>query len=69
MDTSQLKKNFDCENIYSVNPLHLIIGKVDGHIEEKNKSKYLVFDSTDENKEVLKSTQNVGMGLKIKLKQ
>ena len=69
MDTSQLKKNFDCENIYSVNPLHLIIGKVDGHIEEKNKSKYLVFDSTDESKEVLKSTQNVGMGLKIKLKQ
>ena len=69
LDTSQLKKNFDCENIYSVNPLHLIIGKVDGHIEEKNKSKYLVFDSTDENKEVLKSTQNVGMGLKIKLKQ
>ena len=69
LDTSQLKKNFDCENIYSVNPLHLIIGKVDGHIEEKNKSKYLVFDSTAENKEVLKSTQNVGMGLKIKLKQ
>ena len=32
----------------------MIIGKVDGHIEEKNKSKYIVFDSTDENKEVLK---------------
>ena len=59
----------DCENIYSVNPLYLIIGKVDGHIEEKNGSKYLVFDSTDENKEVLKNTQNFGVGLKIKLKQ
>ena len=23
-----IKKNGDCENIYSVNPLHLIIGKV-----------------------------------------
>ena len=34
--------------------MYLIIGKVDGHIEEKNGSKYLVFDSTDENKEVLK---------------
>ena len=34
--------------------MYLIIGKVDGHIEEKNESKYLVFDSTDENKEVLK---------------
>ena len=48
-----IKKNGDCESIYSVNPLYLIIGKVDGHIEcnsvecEKNKSKYLVFDSTD----------------------
>ena len=49
-----IKKIDDCENIYSVNPLYLITGKVDGHIEEKNGSKYLVFDSTDENKEVLK---------------
>ena len=59
-----IKKIGDCENIYSVNPLHLIIGNVDGHIKEKNWSKYLVFDSaelhstelhsTDENKEVLK---------------
>ena len=48
-----IKKIDDCENIYSVNPLYLIIGKVDGHIEEKNESKYLVFDSTDKNKEVL----------------
>ena len=64
-----IKKIGDCENIYSVNPLYLIIGKVDGHIEEKNESKYLVFDSTDENKEVLKSTQNFGMGVKMKLKQ
>ena len=28
-----IKKIDDCENIYSVNPLYLIIGKVDGHIE------------------------------------
>ena len=47
-----------CENIYSLNPVYLIIGKVDGHIErnsaeEKNKSKYLFFDSADQNKEVL----------------
>ena len=33
----------------------MIIGKVDEHIEcEKKKTKYLIFDSTDENKEVLK---------------
>ena len=54
-----IKKIDDCENIYSVNPLYLIIDKVDWHIEwdsaeEYNGSKYLVFDSTDENKEVLK---------------
>ena len=54
-----IRKNGDCENIYSVNPLYLIIGKVDGHIKENNGNKYLVFDtselhSTDENKEVLK---------------
>ena len=49
-----IKKIGDCENIYSVNPLYLIIGKVDGHIEENNGNKYLVFGSTDENKEVLK---------------
>ena len=46
-----IKKIGDYETIYSVNPLYLIIGKVDGHIEEKTEIKYLVFDSTDENKE------------------
>ena len=59
-----IKKIGDCENIYSVNPLYLIIGKVDGHIEEKNGSKYLVFDSTDENKEVLKKYIELSNGIK-----
>ena len=40
-----IKKIGDCENIYSINPLYLIIGRVDGHIEENNGNKYLVFDS------------------------
>ena len=31
-----------------------MIGEVIGHIEEKNDNKYLVFHSSDENKEVLK---------------
>ena len=34
--------------------MYLIIGKVDGYIEENGGNKYLVFDFTDENKEVLK---------------
>ena len=49
-----IKKIGDCENIYSANPLHLITGKVDRHIEEKNESKYLDFDPTDEKKELSK---------------
>ena len=64
-----------CENMYSVNPFHLIIVKLHQHIEcrcveyKKNKSKYLVFDSTDENKEILKKYRELWMGLKMKLKQ
>ena len=49
-----IKKFSNCENIRSANLQCLIIGKKDGHIEEKNGNKYLVFDSTDEN--------NFGMG-------
>ena len=48
-----IKKTGDYENIYSVNPLYLIIGEVDGFIKEENESKYLVFDSVDKNREVL----------------
>ena len=59
-----IKKNEDCENIYSVNPLYLITGKVDGHIEENIESKYLVFDSTDENKEVSKKYRELWYGIK-----
>ena len=59
-----IKKIGDCENIYSVNPLYLIIGKVDGHIEENNGNKYLVFGSTDENKEVLKKYAELWDGIK-----
>ena len=34
--------------------MYLIIGKVDGHIKKDDESKCLVFDFTNENKEVLK---------------
>ena len=34
-----IKKIDDYDNIHSVNPLYLIIGKVDGFIKEKNGSK------------------------------
>ena len=49
-----IKKIDDCKNIYSVNPLRLLIIHASGYIEEKGVNKYLIFDSTDENKELLK---------------
>ena len=48
-----IKSITDYENISSVNPLHLIIGDVDRYIEEKSGNKYLIFASTDKNKNVL----------------
>ena len=49
-----IKKIGDYESIYSVNPLYFRVDHVNGYIEEKGVNKYLVFDSTDENKELLK---------------
>ena len=49
-----IKKIDGCENINSVNPLYLLIDHASGYIEEKNGNKYLIFDSVDENKEILK---------------
>ena len=68
LDTSKFKKIDDYENIYSVNPLHLIIGKADRFIEEKNGSKYLVFNSADENKEVLKKCTELWDRMKNEIK-
>ena len=48
------KKIDDCMNINSINPLYLNITHSNGYIEEKGIDKYLIFDSMDENKEVLK---------------
>ena len=65
-----IKKNDECETISSVNPLYLHINHASGYIEEKNGSKYLIFnDSVDENKEVSKNTQMFRMELKTKSKQ
>ena len=48
----------DYENTNSINLLYLIICKADGYIEESNRSKYLVFTSTDGNKKVLKKKKH-----------
>ena len=64
-----IKKIDDCENIYSVNPLYLLINHANGYIEKKGVNKYLIFDSTDENKELLKKYNDVWNGIKNKIEE
>ena len=65
-----IKKINDCENIYCVNPLYLIIAHVNGYIEKKGVNRYLTFGSTDENKELQKkNTMMFGMESKTKSKK
>ena len=65
------KKIAICNNISSVNPLHLMINEMIGNFEEKNENKYLVLDDVDENKEVSKKYEEVieNILLKKKLKR
>ena len=64
-----IKKIGDCENIYSVNPLYLRITHANGYIEEINENKYLIFDSIDENKELLKKYNDVFNRIMGKIKE
>ena len=64
-----IKKIDDCEKIYSVNLFYLLIDHVSGYIEEKGVYKYLVFDSTDKNKELLKRYNDVWNEIKNKIKE
>ena len=49
-----------------MNPLYLLIDHAGGYIEEKGVNKYLVFDSKDENKELLKKYDDVFSGIRNK---
>ena len=64
-----IKKNDDWEYIYSVNPLYLLVNHANGYIEEKGVNKYLIFDSTDENKELLKKYNDVWNEIKNKIEE
>ena len=63
-----IKKIDDYGSIYSVNPLYLQVNHANGYIKEKNGNKYLIFDTTDENKELLKKYSVVWSGIKNKIK-
>ena len=63
------KKISNSMNINSVNLLYLGITRVNGYIEEKDSNKYLVFDSTDENKELLKNFSDVFNEIMSKIRE
>ena len=52
-----------------MNPLYLLIDHASGYIEEKGVNKYLVFDSTDKNKGLLKKYHDVWNRIKNKIKE
>ena len=55
-------KDLKYVNINSVNPLYLIIKKVNGYFEEINGNKYLTLIPTNESKEkILKIMKNCGV--------
>ena len=56
-----IKKVDYCENIY------LLVNHASGYIEEKNGNKFLIFDSTDENEDLLKKYNDVWNVIKNKI--
>ena len=55
--------------IDSVNPLYLGITCANGCIEDKGINTYLVFNSADENKELLKNYNDAFNGIRDKIKE
>ena len=49
--------------------MYLQINHASGYIEENDVNKYLIFDSTDENKELLKKYNDVWNGIKNKIEE
>ena len=64
-----IKKTGDYKSIYSANPLYLGITHASRHIEEIDKNKYLIFDSLDENKELLKKYNGAFNRIMDKIKE
>ena len=64
-----IKENGCGYDVISVNPLYLRIDNAYGYIKEKESNKYLIFDSTDENKDLLKRYDDVFNGIIDKIKK
>ena len=56
-------------NVNSVNPLYLMINRIDGYVEEKNGNKYLNMSDTSRNNEILKKYNQVFDGIKYHSKK
>ena len=63
-----IRKIDEYESICSVHPLYLRFNHESGYIEQKDGNKYLIFDSVDEYKEVLKKYADIWDGIKKKIK-
>ena len=62
-----IKKIGSGYDVNSVNPLYLRINDANGYIKEMIKDKYLIFNDTDENKELLKIYGNAFNGIMSKI--
>ena len=65
----QLKKIGYGYDINSANPLYLRINSGNGYIEKKDSNRYFVFDSRDENEELLKKYSDVFNEIMDKIKK
>ena len=61
-------KNAEC-GVNSVNPLYLMINRIDGFIEEKEGDKYLNISCTYKNSELLTKYSEVWNGIKDSIKK
>ena len=55
--------------VNSVNPLYLMINRIDGFLEEKNGTRYLNISDTNRNDEILKNTSKCLVEQNITLKE
>ena len=69
MEYITIKKIEDCKNVHCVNPLYLLVNHASRYIEEKGVNKYLIFNSTKENKELLKKYNDFWGGIRNKIKE
>ena len=52
-----------------MDPFYFFVTHANGYIEEKNENNYVIFGSTDENKELLEKYNDAWNGIQNKSKQ